>query len=277
MRATKPTGLFQQTIDIPMNPGSPITFSHRFKQCPGVIFIQAQPDYSNYSFREKALIQAASKVYYPTPLYIDLFLTMGKSVFPSRETYVYSGDKIKQTALYQFLDIPHPKTRIFYGRQKLRVLGEFSFPFIAKIPRGSSMGQGVFLIRNESEWEAYNRRTPVAYIQEYLELDRDLRVILIRHEVILAYWKIGRSGEFRNNLAQGAAVEFEDIPEEALHFARQVAERCNFDDVGLDLCHTPSKGWMILEANMHYGLQALTQKGLDIRSILRDLAIQGKI
>ena len=57
----------------------------------------------------------------------------------------------------------------------------------------------------------------------------------------------------------------------------QVTRMCNFEDVGLDLCHTPDKGWMVLEANMNYGLQGLKEKGLDIRMVLKELLIQGKI
>jgi ribosomal protein S6--L-glutamate ligase len=260
-----------------MPPQQYITFSHRYSQCPGVQFIQARPNFSDYTPQEKEWIRAAKKVFYPTPLYVDLFITLGIPIFPSRETYVYSGDKVKQTALYQFLGIAHPKTRVYFGPQKQRVLHDFPFPFIAKIPRGSSMGRGVFLIRTLQDWEAYERRSAVAYIQEYLPLERDLRVILINHEVILSYWKIATYGEFRNNVALGASMEFEKIPDEALTFAEQVTKRCNFDDVGLDLCHTPDKGWMVLEANMTYGLQGLKEKGLDIRSVLRDFVIQGKL
>ncbi|MBA4394443.1 MAG: RimK family alpha-L-glutamate ligase [Desulfobacca sp.] len=260
-----------------MTNGPRITFSHRFKECPELTFVQARPNFSDYTPQERQLIQTAEKVYYPTHLYVDLFITMGKKIFPSRETYVYSGDKIKQTALFQFLDIGHPRTRIYFGRQTEKIRTDFPFPFIAKIPRGSSMGRGVFLIHNEEELEKYLQKTSVAYIQEYLDLDRDLRVILINHQIILSYWKIAPMGEFRNNLAQGASIEFSQIPEEALAFAQWVTRRCNFDDVGLDLCHTPGKGWMILEANMNYGLQALTEKGFAIRQVLRDLVIQGEI
>ena len=260
-----------------MTKGLRITFSHRFKECPGVKVIQVRPNYSDYTAEEKEWIRTAEKVYYPTQLYVDLFLTMGKSIFPSRETYVYSGDKIKQTALFEFLRIPHPRTRIYFGRQKEGIQNEFPFPFIAKIPRGSSMGRGVFLIRDEEGLNRYLRRSPVAYIQEYLPLDRDLRVILISHQVILSYWKIAREGEFRNNLAQGALLRFKDIPAEALEFAEQLTTKCNFDDVGLDLCHTPDRGWMVMEANMNYGHQALKEKGLDIRQVLRELMVQGKI
>jgi ribosomal protein S6--L-glutamate ligase len=260
-----------------MTNGPRITFSHRFRECPDLTVVQARPNFSDYTAQEKKLIQTAEKVYYPTHLYVDLFITMGKKIFPSRETYVYSGDKIKQTALFQFLGISHPRTRIYFGKQIIKIRDDFAYPFIAKIPRGSSMGRGVFLIHNEEELESYLQKTAVAYIQEYLDLDRDLRVILINHQIILSYWKVAPIGEFRNNLAQGASIEFDRIPAEALDFAKQVTQRCNFDDVGLDLCHTPEKGWMILEANMNYGLQGLEEKGFSIRQVLRNLMIQGDI
>jgi ribosomal protein S6--L-glutamate ligase len=260
-----------------MSHARPIAFSHRFKECPDVAIIQARPNFSDFSQEEKQQIRDAEKVYYPTKLYVDLFITMGKKIFPSRETYVYSGDKIKQTALFQFLQIPHPRTQIYFGQQKKRIKNDFSFPFIAKIPRGSSMGRGVFLIHNDEELRRYLHRSPLAYVQEYLPLDRDLRVILINHQIILFYWKIAPKGEFRNNLAQGASLRFDDVPDEALAFAEKVTRRCNFNDVGLDLCHTYEKGWMILEANMNYGLQGLKEKGLDIRLVLRDLMLEGKI
>jgi ribosomal protein S6--L-glutamate ligase len=254
-----------------------IAFSHRYQECPGVAIIQAKPNFSDYTLEEKQQIRTAEKIYYPTPFYVDLFMTMKKVIFPSRETYVYSGDKIKQTTLFDFLRIPHPRTRVYFGQQKKRILKDFPFPFIAKIPRGSSMGCGVFLIHNEEELSRYLARSSVAYIQEYLPLDRDLRVILINHQVILSYWKMAPPGEFRNNLAQGASIHFNGIPDEALAFAAQVTRLCNFDDVGLDLCHTIDKGWMVLEANMNYGLQGLKEKGLDIRMVLKELLIQGKI
>ncbi|MBI5584847.1 MAG: RimK family alpha-L-glutamate ligase, partial [Deltaproteobacteria bacterium] len=74
-----------------------IAFSRRFKSCPGLTILQPRPNFSDFSPAEQELIRKAEKVYYPTALLVDLFLTLGKAVFPSRETYVYSGDKIKQT------------------------------------------------------------------------------------------------------------------------------------------------------------------------------------
>ena len=169
--------------------GPRIAFSHRFKACPGLTVLPPRPNFSDFSPEERSLIRSAEKVYYPTALFVDLFLTLGKKIFPSRETYVYSGDKVKQTALFQLLNIPHPRTKFYYGRQRENILREFLFPLVAKIPRGSSLGEGVYLIQDEKDLHYYLRRNRLAYIQEYLPLDKDLRVILVNHRVILAYWK----------------------------------------------------------------------------------------
>ena len=104
-----------------MTNGLRIAFSHRYKECPGVAIIQAKPNFSDYTPEEKQQIRTAEKIYYPTPFYVDLFMTMGKAIFPGRETYVYSGDKIKQTTLFDFLQIPHPRTRVYFGQQKKRI------------------------------------------------------------------------------------------------------------------------------------------------------------
>jgi ribosomal protein S6--L-glutamate ligase len=264
-------------VNRPATSEARIAFSRRFKSCPGLTILQPRPNFSDFSPAEQELIRKAEKVYYPTALLVDLFLTLGKTVFPSRETYVYSGDKIKQTLLFQVLNIPHPRTRFYYGRQQETILRDFSFPLVAKVPRGSSLGEGVFRITGEEELQEYLQRNRVAFIQEYLPLEKDLRVILINHRAILAYWKKGPSGEFRHNLARGAEPDFEDIPPAALEFARTVSRACNFDDVGLDLCHTPDRGWLVLEANMNYGREGLARRGLKLEEVLRDLMAEGVI
>lgn len=261
----------------PASPFPRITFSRRFRSCPGLTFLQPRPNFSDFAPADQELIRRADKVYYPTALLVDIFLTLGKEIFPSRETYVYCGDKVKQTILFQVLGIPHPRTRCYFGRQRDTILRDFSLPLIAKVARGSSLGRGIFLITKAEELQAYLAGNRPAYIQEYLPLERDLRVILIKHRVVLAYWKKAPSGEFRHNLARGAALDFEHIPGEALDFARSVSRACNFDDVGLDLCHTSERGWLVLEANMNYGREGLARKGLKLDEVLRDLMVEGVI
>jgi ribosomal protein S6--L-glutamate ligase len=81
-------------------------------------------------------------------------------------------------------------------------------------------------------------------------------------------------GEFRNNVSQGGQVSFENIPEEALDFARDVARRCRFDDVGLDVCQARGT-WYVLEANMVFGMEGFRLAGLDYRGELARMDREG--
>jgi ribosomal protein S6--L-glutamate ligase len=187
------------------------------------------------------------------------------------------GDKIKQTTLFLMFGIPHPRTKVYYGeRQKKNILSDFSFPFIAKTPRDSSQGRGVYLIRDEKDLSRYCGGTKVAYIQEYLNIDRDLRVVLINYKLVHAYWRIARAGDYRSNVSQGARISLDGIPQEGLDFAQKVAKLCRFDDVGLDVCQCKGK-YYVLEANMVYGLKGFLEANLDRRQILEDMIERGEV
>lgn len=253
-----------------------ICLGKRLRSAPSFRCLGVKPNWADYSREEQEALSGAEEVYYPSPLYEDLFLSMGKKVFP-RSSTGFIGNKIRQTNLFQLLGISHPRTRLYYGRDRLhRICDDFAYPFVAKTPVGSSMGKGVRLIRNGDELESYLEKHRPAYIQEYLPIDRDLRVVLIGGEVVHAYWRIGQPDDFRNNVTQGAAVSFENIPDEALQFAESVARLCRFDEVGLDVCHARGR-YYVIEANMVYGLEGFKQAGLDIYEILADLDRKGKL
>jgi ribosomal protein S6--L-glutamate ligase len=222
----------------------------------------------------KEALLKADEIFYPSLLYEDLFRCLGKKTYPGNY-YAFIGNKIRQTNLFQLLEIPHPRTRVYYGRSRPdRISADFAYPFVAKAPVGSSMGQGVFLIQCEADLASYLKSYHPAYIQEYLPLDRDLRVVLIKGRVIHAYWRIHQPGEFRNNVSQGGRISFECIPEGALDFATDVAGRCGFEEVGLDICRANGI-YYVIEANMVFGLEGFSQQGLDLYEILSTLEKQG--
>lgn len=248
-----------------------IAIGSRLKGVEGVSTIGLKPNFQDYSIEERRLIREASIILYPTQNYAEFFTTMGKRIFPSLETHLYADEKIKQSTLFTLLDLPHPRTRFYYHRHHGAITKDFEYPFIAKIPRRSARGRGVFLITDPAALEAYLARTSVAYIQEYLPHARDLRVVLINYEPLLAYWRVKGSENFRANLAQGGRIVFGGVSEEAVQIARDAALKCRFDDVGLDLIHAGGK-WHLIEANMKYGRKALELKGIDPReTILRKL------
>jgi ribosomal protein S6--L-glutamate ligase len=255
-----------------MNPDTKaIALEGRLRDCKNVITLGVRTNFSDYNPREAELIRGAGKIYYPSPFYADLFDAMGKRTFPSYHTYKCVQDKIKQTALFQLLKIDHPRTHVYYGkRQKNSITGHFTFPFVAKIPRGSAMGRGVYLIRHENQLAEYIKLTDVAYIQEYLPVDRDIRVIVIGDRVVHAYWRIAAPNEFRSNIAVGGTVSLNAVPSQAIDLALHTARSCCWDDVGIDIC-LYRNDFYVLEANMKYGKEGFRKAGIDYVRLMEEL------
>ena len=263
------------TATVPIAPV--IALEARLRDCPSVRTLGVRPNWSDYSDEERALIHSAEKIYYPSSFYAGLFGTIGKATFPSYHTYQYAQDKILQTALFRLAGINHPHTRVFYGkRQMARIMDYFRLPFIAKVPRGSALGSGVFLIRSARELSQYCRSHKPAYIQEYLPIDRDIRVIVIGRKVAHAYWRVAMQGEYRTNLAVGGQVNLSPVPDDALKFALEIARRCRWDDVGLDICMHEGR-YYVLEGNMKYGKQGMLEAGIDYQQFMCDLIQRGEI
>ena len=254
-----------------------IALEARLKNCKNVMTLGVRPNFSDYNPHEADLIRRAAKIYYPTTFYAELFDAMGKKTFPSYHTYKCVQDKIKQTALFDLLEIPHPRTRVFYGkRQQKKICDYFEFPFIAKIPRGSAMGRGVYLIRNQNDLDAYCNLTPTAYIQEYLPIDRDVRVVVVGNQVAHAYWRIALAGEYRSNVALGATISFDPVSRDILDLALDTAQRCRWDDVGIDIVKHDGR-LFILEANMKYGKEGFRAAGIDYIRFMEKMIENGRI
>ena len=254
-----------------------IALEARLKGCKNVMTLGVRTNFSDYSRQEADLIRSADKIYYPTTFYAELFDAMGKKTFPSYHTYKCVQDKIKQTALFDLLEIPHPRTRVFYGkRQKGAICDHFEFPFIAKIPRGSAMGRGVYLVQNQDDLRTYCDLSNPAYIQEYRPAGRDMRVVIIGNIVAHAYWRIAPPGEFRSNVAVGATVSLDPVPQNVLDLALDTARRCQWDDVGIDIVEYDGKLY-VLEANMKYGKEGFRVAGIDYIKLMESMIENGQI
>ncbi len=188
---------------------SPIALETRLSRCPGITTLGVRPNFSGYTSGEQALIREAPTIYYPSSFYVHLFQAMGKPTFPGPATYAFAQDKIRQSALFQLLNIPHPRTHVYYGDcQKAEIQNDFTFPLVAKVPRGSAQGKGVFLIETPEQLADYCSMGHAAYIQEYLPIERDIRVVVIGEQVALAYWRVPPSGGFLNNVSAGGEIVF---------------------------------------------------------------------
>lgn len=260
-----------------IRPHKAIALESRLRHCRNVRTLGVHPNFCDYSPADAALIRGAAKIYYPTRLYAPLLTAAGKAIFPSVHNYACAQDKIKQTALFKLLGIPHPRTRVFYGRRSKKTIADhFAYPFVAKIPRGSAMGRGVFLITDAAALTSYLDLGTPAYIQEFFPFERDMRVVVVGRRVVHAYWRVVPPGDFRSNVAQGAAICLDPVPQAALALARKTAARCGWNDVGIDICRHDNRYW-VLEANMKYGRQGFSAAGLNYTAIMENLIEEGVI
>ncbi len=254
-----------------------IALEGRLKGCRNVTTLGVRTNFSDYAASEQELIRGARKIYYPTTFYAELFDAVGKQTFPSYHTYKCVQDKIKQSALFDLLEIPHPRTRVFYGnRQKKTIRDYFAYPFIAKIPRGSAMGRGVYLVKSDEDLHRYLAESHPAYIQEYIPLDRDIRVVIIGRRFAHAYWRINPLHDFRSNVAVGGRICLDPVPAAARALAVHTAKNCGWDDVGIDVCERGGR-FVILEANMKYGKEGFRAAGIDYTDLMERLIENGDI
>ncbi|MBO8170788.1 MAG: ATP-grasp domain-containing protein [Bacillaceae bacterium] len=218
-------------------------------------------------FRERETVRQADWILFPETWMVN-FLSYGwnKRIFPSISSYHLGYSKVEMTRAFEAVCPDHvPYTRICASTSanQQQILEEFTFPFVAKDIR-NSMGKGVFLIESEKDLKAYAKQHDVLYVQEFLEMDRDIRVVWVGHEVIAAYWRIGSQlGNFRNNVAQGAHVSFEPVPRSVIQLVEETARTLGIDYAGFDVALVQDHPYL-LEFNLWFGETALKELNIPI-------------
>lgn len=227
---------------------------------PGLNYIKPENMY-----KEKQQILAADVCLFPENWQVNsLVYGMKKRIFPSIQSIQLGFNKVEMTrALWSVAPELVPRTSIF-GRNRdtfQQVLDEYPFPFVAKETR-SSMGRGVFLIENEKQFREYSEANPTYYIQEFLPIERDLRVCIVGQKAIASYWR-ENEGMFKNNVAQGGRILFDNIPEHAVQAAVDTAIALGIDHAGFDLIVVEGRIY-ILEFNTLFGNQGFQQLNVSV-------------
>jgi ribosomal protein S6--L-glutamate ligase len=109
-----------------------------------------------------------------------------------------------------------------------------------------------------------------------VETDRDIRVVIIGDRVVHAYWRVAPEGDFRSNVAVGGRIHLAPVPQSVLDLALDTARRCRWNDVGLDVCESDGRQY-VLEANMKYGKEGFRKAGIDYIKLMEQLIENGAI
>ncbi|WP_273850297.1 ATP-grasp domain-containing protein [Guptibacillus spartinae] len=230
----------------------------------GVSYVK--PD---HMFKDIHLIREADMLLFPEKWQVNsLVYGLNKKIFPSIQSIQLGFDKVEMTRAFWSLSpdlMPYTEIAGRSNESIERILNTFPFPFVAKEVR-SSMGNGVFLIRTEEDFRSYAERNEVLYVQEYLPIEKDLRVVYVGNKVVSAYWRVGGES-FLNNVAQGGKLSFHNIPEEALQLVDQTAKALGINHAGFDVVYSNGK-YYFLEFNCLFRNQALIQQGIQVEKLI---------
>jgi len=171
---------------------------------------------------------------------------------PSLDTQFSNKSKENVTRFAWKYDIPIPKTYIFYDKSKAeKFIEKTEFPKIIKKSYGPSNYGGYFVHKVDSAQEAHNllaqkKYNPV-YMQDFVPMEADVRVMLIGHKPVCAFWRRAPEGEWLTNTSQGGEMDYMNVPKELLDLAVQVSKDANAEYWACDVAVGVDGKFRILE------------------------------
>ncbi|CAA6816191.1 MAG: Ribosomal protein S6 glutaminyl transferase, partial [uncultured Sulfurovum sp.] len=125
------------------------------------------------------------------------------------------------------------------------------FPKIIKKSYGPSNYGGYFVHKVDSAKEAHNllaqKKYHPAYFQDFVPMSADVRVMLIGHKPVCAFWRRPPEGEWLTNTSQGGSMDYMDVPKELLDLAVQVSKAANAEYWACDVAVGEDGQYRILE------------------------------
>lgn len=231
----------------------------------GVTYLKPE-DFLKNPERYHAQLEHADWVLFPEYWQLNtLLFAMNCRIFPSEATYRIGHDKIEITRACSAVSPHHlPTTRIARNspEEAERLWQTFDTPFVAKLAR-ASQGEGVWLIEDHADWRRYLEVADRLYVQEYLPIDRDLRIVLVGDEIVAAYWRHQSDRSFHTNVSRGGHVSYDDIPQEAIDYVLRLAKTLGINHAGFDIAMVGSQPYL-LEFNRLFGNQGIPGGGKTI-------------
>ncbi|MBD2857624.1 hypothetical protein IB286_01305 [Spongiibacter sp. KMU-158] len=223
-------------------------------------------------FSHKEQLREAKWVLFPEYWQLNtLVYGLKARVFPSEASYRLGHNKIEMTRAFEVVapaNIPWTEIRANTQENAEELWGLMQTPFVAKLPK-AALGNGVWLIEDRQAWRDYVAKTDVLYVQEYLPIDRDIRVVIIGDQCIAAYWRHQASRGFYNNVAKGGSIDHSPVPQVAVDLALNLAQQLGIDHAGFDIAMVGGHPY-VFEFNRLFGNQGIEGGDVKIRDAIVD-------
>ena len=204
---------------------------------------------------------------------IKLLENKGFKTVPSIETWDACTSKYYCNELFRLNGLRTPKTiPVTYSDDSKRIMEDLKFPVILKASSGSQTGIGVIIVESLRSLHPTVQMLSLLtknidlILQEHIKIEYDVRVIVLRGNVIASMKRGLISGDARSNASLGAEVESIELTELELEDSIKAAKLVNGDLVGVDFL--PSKNRekeqpYILEVNSMPGFSGIERSTKD--------------
>ena len=169
---------------------------------------------------------------------------------PSIESQFSNKSKENVTRFCTKHDLSTPKTEIFYDREKgYKFLENCSYPKIVKRSYGASNYGGYYVHKVDDKREAKElfdeKKYHPMYIQDCVPLKADIRVMLIGHKPICAFWRIAGDGQWITNTSQGGDMSYSGVPIGALELASKASKAAKAEYWACDIAEADGKFYIL--------------------------------
>lgn len=171
---------------------------------------------------------------------------------PSLDAQFSNKSKENVTRFCMKYNIPIPKTKIIYDLKKAdNFLKNAKYPKIIKRSYGPSNYGGYFVHKVDSYGEAKalitKKRYFPLYVQDFVPMEADVRVMLIGHKPVCAFWRRPPEGDWLTNTSQGGTMDYSHVPKKVLDIAVKTSRAANAEYFACDIAVGKDGGYRILE------------------------------
>lgn len=146
-------------------------------------------------------------------------------------------------------------------------------PLVVKLVEGTQ-GIGVVLAETrqaaESVIDAFRGLNAHILVQEFIKeaRGRDIRCLVIGHQVVAAIERVAKEGDFRSNLHRGGKAYPITITDQERQIAVKAATTLGLEVAGVDILRA-DRGPLVMEVNASPGLEGIEiTSGLDIAGMM---------
>jgi len=176
------------------------------------------------------------------------------------DSILKASNKLISLSLFAKTHLPIPLTTFFHMTDPSYEQFEFQYPLVLKLPIGSQ-GKGVALIEKKAsllQWiELLRTAEKEVILQEYIR-GQDIRVLVLKGQVMAAMARTATKNDFRANLSLGGIGKKINLTPIEETLAIEAAQLLGLEFCGIDLIRTRKKSY-ILEANAFPGIMGISE------------------